>query len=76
MRGVSAPGGCLLIRGWCLVLGVSGSGGCLVPGGVRSWGMSGPRGSTPGGGCLFLVGGCIPACTEADLPCEQNDRQV
>ena len=29
-------------------------------------------GSAPGGGCS----GGIPACFEAEPPCEQNDRQV
>ena len=38
------------------------SGGCLL------WGRSALGGSSPGGG--------IPACTEADPPCAQNDRHV
>ena len=42
-------------------MGVSTSRGCLLPGGVCSRGVSAPR-----------VGGGIPACTEADHPCEQN----
>ena len=60
-RGVSALGcvsalrGCLL-RGWCLLPGGSALGGCLL------WGV----GLLPGG-CLLLGGG-IPACTEADTP--------
>ena len=29
-----------------------------------------------GGGCLLGGGGSIPACTEADPPCEQNDKQM
>ena len=67
LRGVSAPGGCLLLGGvcsWrgCLLLGVSTlggvcSGGCLLLGDVCSWGVSAPA-----------LGGCIPACTEADPP--------
>ena len=36
---------------------------CLVRGGAWSGGMPG-------------LGGGILACTEADLPCEQNDKQV
>ena len=63
-------------------LTVCGGEGCLVPRGV-----SGPRGGCllPGG-CLLQGGVClvpgeggmvpggIPACTEADIPREQNDR--
>ena len=44
--------------------GVPGSGGCLFPG------VSGPGRGVQSGGSA------IPACTEADPPCEQNDRQV
>ena len=66
----------------CRSLTVCGGEGCLVPRGV-----SGPRGdvcsrvsvcsresvSGPGGGGGMVPGG-IPACTEADTPREQNDR--
>ena len=52
-RGVSA-----------LVGGVCSSGGCLLQGGVCSWGVS-----VPGGWCLLRGCVCgIPACTEADNP--------
>ena len=70
LRG-SAPGGCLL---WgCLLWGVSAPGGSAwggllrgsAPGGCLLWGVSAPRGWCG-----------IPACTEADTPCEQNDKQV
>ena len=44
-------------------------------GGVCSWGVSATGGVCSGGGCL-LPGGGIPACTKADTPCEQNDKQV
>ena len=42
------------------------AGGCLLLGGVCSWGVTAPWGvSVPGG--VYSVGGmCIPACTEAD----------
>ena len=60
------------------------SGGGLLQGGVCSrgclvLGVPGPVGpghgdvpASGGGGCLILGGG-IPACNEADTPCEQND---
>ena len=51
--GVSAPGGYVCSRG-CVC-----SGGCLLRG------VSALGGSAPGG---LLVGGGIPACTEADTP--------
>ena len=59
----------------CLVRGGAWSQGeCLVPGGLPPGGVPGP------GGCLSWGGsapwGGIPACTEADSPCEQNHRQV
>ena len=58
---MSAPGG-------------SAPGRMSVPGGVCSRGVSAPRRmSVPQGGS---ASGGIPACTEADPPCEQNDRQV
>ena len=69
-QGVSAPGG-----GGCLLGGLSAPGGSgpgdvcsrgggfLLPGG---WGMSALRG-------VWSLGGGIPACTEADPPCEQNE---
>ena len=54
-------GGCLPGPGGaCLVQG----GAFLVPGGFLPG---------PGGACL-VGGGGIPACTEADSPCEQNHR--
>ena len=65
---MSAPGGCLL-------------GGWVWPrGGLLGGGRSAPEGSALGGsgpgGLLWGVwpGGCgIPACTEVDPPCEQNE---
>ena len=51
--------------GECLQRGVS------AIEGVCSWGVSAPRGVSALGGGL-LRGGGIPACTEADPPCEQN----
>ena len=66
--GVCFPGGGLLGGGvsapgrGCLLLGGSGPRGVVVCfGGVWVW-------SRGGGG-----GGGIPACTEADPPCEQNE---
>ena len=59
----------------------SASGGGRV-GGVcsRGVGVSALGGSAPGGGLLLEGGvsalGGIPACTETDPPCEQNDRQT
>ena len=44
----------------------SGGGGCLLPGG----GCLPPGGSAARG--VFLGGGGIPECTEANSPCEQN----
>ena len=61
---VSAPGGCLLLGGWCLLPGgggVSAPGGCLLlggvcsVGGVCSWGVCSGV-SAPGGVCS---GGCL-----------------
>ena len=58
--GVSAPGG--VCSGGYLLWGVSAQGGvCSGGGSVCS------RGSVCSGGCL-LLGGSIPACTEADTP--------
>ena len=37
-------------------------------------GVSAPGGSSPGGVCSW--GGGIPACTEADPPCEQNHTRL
>ena len=47
------------------------AGGCLVQGGAwsRGWGPG------PEGGAWSRAGG-IPSFTEADPPCEQNDKQV
>ena len=59
--GMSAPGGSALGEGGLLPGRSVCSGGCLLLGGLL------PGGSAPGG---------IPACNEADPPCEQNDRQV
>ena len=42
--------------------------GGLLPGGVSA------LGKVPGPGGLLRGGGGIPACTEADPPCEQNHR--
>ena len=70
-HGVSAPGG--------LLWGVSAPGvcsggvcsrGCLLWGGICSQGVSAPGGSAVGGVCS--QGGCIPACTEADMPPNQE----
>ena len=58
--GGSAPWGVGL-----LLEGGSAPGGCLVMG----WGAWSQGGPAPGRGG-------IPACTEADSRCEQNDRQV
>ena len=62
------PGGGLLGRGGCLL-----SRGGVLP--IKG------RGVSALGGCLLLGGVCsggggIPASTEADTPCEQNDKQV
>ena len=77
--GVCSRGGCLLrggvsALGGCLLQGVSASGGsapggrvcsqgraCLLQGGSALGGVSGP-----------VVGGGIPACTEADTPSPVN----
>ena len=63
---VCAPGGCVCSGGCllreCPLWLVSALGG-VCSGGCLPWGASAP-------------GGGIPACTEADTPCEQNDRQV
>ena len=85
-------GGCLLqggicSRGWgCLLLGVSVPRGCLLPGGCLLLGGSAPRGGLLLGGLLWGVSdprgsvpeGCIPACTEADIPLvnRMTDRQI
>ena len=48
-----------------------------APGGVGAWSrgcVSGPGGCLIRGDAWFWGG--VPACTEADPPCEQNDRQV
>ena len=54
-------------------------GGVPGPWGCLRLGVPGP-GEVPalgGGGCLVPGhGGGFPACTEAEPPCEQNDRQV
>ena len=51
--------------GGCLLWGVCFHGGVCF-GGSTSRGMSASRG-------VCFWGGGIPACTEADPPCEQND---
>ena len=51
--------------------GMPPSWGLPPSGGSPSWGMP-----PSGGGGFSLAGGGIPACTEADPPCEQNDREV
>ena len=51
--GVSPPGG-------------SGPGGCLLLGGMAAPG--GVGGVCSGGGEVLLLGGSVPACTEADPP--------
>ena len=58
----SAPGGD--VCSWGSTLGGAWSGGS-APGGV----------SAPGGGGIWSGGG-IPACTEADPPCEQNHTRL
>ena len=79
--GVSSQGGLLLGRG-CLLWGVPPPGGLLL-GGLLCGGdllqegllLGGPPlGDVSSGGCLLWGG--LPACTEADPPCEQNDKQV
>ena len=74
--GVSAPGGGVCSQGGLLGWGVSAPGGSVY-GGVCSWGEGGgsTQGRSASGGGSALGGG-IPACTEADPPCEQNDKQV
>ena len=73
---VSAQGG--VCSGGCLIPGGVCSGGVSAPGGSTSWGVSAPRGvCLPGGVCLQGVsapalGGCIPACTEADPPVDRH----
>ena len=86
--GDCSEGGCLVPTGVCSggvwSKGVAWSRGCLVPGGSAPGGVWSR-------GCLvqgdLLLGGCsggawsrgvcgIPACTEADTPHEQNDKQV
>ena len=65
---VSRGGGVSALGGVC-------SGGCLFLGGVCSGGGCLLLGvSALGGGCLLLVGGGIPACTEADT--SPVDRQT
>ena len=58
--GVSAPGGVCSRGGVC-------SWGVSARGGVCSRGVSARDGSAPGGG-VSVLGGGIPACTEADTP--------
>ena len=71
---MSASGGHVCFWGECLLLGVSASRGVSSAGGVCFIGgvsASRGRGVCSGGG----GGGCgIPACTEANTPCEQNDK--
>ena len=78
LQGVSALGG---VCSWgCLLGGVCSGGmsalGCLLKGGVYSRGCLLPGGVCSGGsawrvsapGVCLLLGGGIPACTEADTP--------
>ena len=56
-------------------------GGCLVPGSVWSWGVSGPGEVSGRRGCLvlgvcLLPGGVYPSMQWGRPLCEQNDRQV
>ena len=56
-------GGSACSRGWCLLPGgllLPGGGGSALGGGVCSGGVC--------SGGYLLLGGCIPACTEADPP--------
>ena len=53
-----------------------GGGGCLVQGMSAPGGVSGPGGAWSGGLPGPGEGVGIPACTEADPPCEQNHRQL
>ena len=50
----------------------------LCAGGVPGPGDGGlvPRGVPGPDGGAWSRGGGIPSCTEADPPCEQNDKQV
>ena len=86
-RGLSALGGCVSAPGAvCSQGGICSQGVCLLLGVCLLWGggvCSGGRGCLLRGGvydpreCMLPEGGCgIPACTEADTTCEQNDRQV
>ena len=72
-------------QGGCVLLGGCGSRGCLcfweglLPGGGVLPGGDVLPGDVLLGGCFRGVcfqGVCFPACTEADTPREQNDRQV
>ena len=52
---------------------------CLFPGVSAPWGMSAPWGGVCSGGSALgrsVPGGGIPACTEAEPLCGQNDRHV
>ena len=77
-RKVSGPQVGVWSRG-CMLLGTVCSGGCLLLGGGRgrgvwSWGVSNSGGCLLPGDLPREVGCGIPACTEADTPCEQNDK--
>ena len=73
------PGGACS-QGGAWSQGCAWSRGCLLPGGPALGGLllgePGPRGVPGPRGCLVPGRGGIPACTEADPPREQNDRQV
>ena len=71
---VSIPVGCVPLDCWPYLPAYTVLGKVSVPRGVvySREVVSVPGGMpAPGGG-----GSAIPACTEADAPCEQNDRQV
>ena len=61
--GGSAPGGMYQVPGGYLVRGVPGLGGCLLLGGVWSWGVSAP-------GACTLSRGYLPRYSSPR--CEQN----
>ena len=62
--------GCLLLEGDLL------GGGASFLGGLLGRGASLEGGASLAGVVSFAGGGGIPACTEADPPCEQNHTQL